>query len=140
MLNLPESDFKMSKMSSPYRLPLYLCNSMIRLLGKNSLKSIFGCLLLGIFILKFFTFSISSFSSSSTYSIEKSAEESKDKEEESFDTAKKKLLLYESSIMDHEHPLWTNHLPVRVNAYRDRIGNFPPKNVPTPPPDGPALT
>lgn len=129
----------MSKSGSRNRLSLYLCGSMIRLLRKNSLKCIFGFLLLGIFMLKFFSFSISSLSSSATYSIEKNAEEKNDKEEESFDTTKKKLLLYESSIMNHEHPLWTNHLPVRTRAYRDRIGNFPPKNVPTPPPDRPAF-
>lgn len=100
------------------------------------MKSIFSIAVLAILMLKFCAFSISNFSSSSEpYSIEKHAEENKDKEAESYDKTTKKLLLYESSIIDHEHPLWTNHLPIRTNPYRLRIGNPPPKNVPTPPPN-----
>lgn len=111
---------------------------MIRLLRKNFLKSIFGGLLLGIFMLKFLSISIASFSSlSHTYSIEKSVEENQDKEEESHDAVKKKLLLYQSALTVNEHSLWVHYPATRTRAYRERIGSFPPKNVPTPPPDAP---
>lgn len=108
---------------------------MIRVLRNNLFKSIFALALLSILALKVFAFSISHFASSNPYSIEKNTEENKDKEEEAFDKAKKKLMLYESSVMGSEHPLWANHLPIRTKPYRLRIGNFPPKHVPTPPPD-----
>ena len=61
-------------------------------------------------------------------------DENGDKEEES-DHAKKKLMLFESPLIDHEHPLWTNHLPNRTQTYSIVLSNFPVKNVPTPPPD-----
>jgi len=108
---------------------------MMSLLRKKLVKGIFGCLLLSILLLKFFAFSISYLSSSaSSYSIEKSAEENRDKEE-SFDNAKKKLMLYETSVTDHDHDLWSSNIPIRIPVYRIIMGNFPPRNVPTPPPD-----
>ncbi|WP_139180136.1 hypothetical protein [Pedobacter rhizosphaerae] len=109
---------------------------MMKLLRNSLLRSVFGVVLLAILLIKTCAFSISYFSSSEiTSALEKNAAENKDKEEESFDKTKKKLLLYESSIIDQGHPLWTNHLPLRTQPYRLRIGNPPPKNVPTPPPD-----
>lgn len=93
-------------------------------------------LLLGILLLKFCAFSIYAFSSvNRSYAIEKGAEENKDKEEESLDKAKKKLLHHESSVVLYEHPTGTKFLPLHTLLQRLRIGNFPPRNVPTPPPN-----
>ena len=109
---------------------------MMKELRNNLLKRIFGIVLLTIFAIKMCAFSISSFSCTQDASaIEKYATENKEKEEEAFEKSKKKLMLYESPVIDHEHPLWTNHLPVRIHDYRMRIGNPPPRNIPTPPPD-----
>jgi len=122
----------------PQQNPLwaYICNLMMSLLRKKILKRIFSCLLLGVLMLKFFAYSISSFSSfSGAYAIEKSAEENKDKEEESFEKAKKKLQIYETSIPVYEHPTWTSHIPDPNRMYKIRIGSFPARNVPTPPPN-----
>lgn len=99
------------------------------------MKGAIGFMLLSVLMLKFFAFSISILSSdANAYSIEKNTEENRDKEE-SFDTAKKKLLLYESSLTCDEHTVWSNYLPLRMPAHRIILGNFPPRNVPTPPPD-----
>lgn len=92
--------------------------------------------MLSIIALKVCAFAICKFGSSANLvSIEKSAEENKDKEEEAFDKAKKKLLLYESSLISHDHPLWVNHVsPCLPQGYL-QTDNFPSKSVPTPPPD-----
>jgi len=106
------------------------------ILRHKFLKGSFGILLLSILLLKFCAFSISAFSSSANaYSIEKSSEDNKDKEEESFDKAKKKLLHHESLVIVYEHPEGTKNLPLHALFYRLRIGAFPTRNVPTPPPD-----
>ena len=105
-------------------------------LRKNLLKSIFALILLGVFALKVFAFSISYFSTSANaFSIEKNAEENKDKEEEALEKTKKKLLLYESSVLDAAHYFCFTHSPVQNQHYHVRMDAHPPKSVPTPPPD-----
>ncbi|KLT64374.1 hypothetical protein AB669_17620 [Pedobacter sp. BMA] len=108
----------------------------MRLLRNKLLRSIFGFALLAVLAIKFCSYSIACFSSSANaYSIEKSAEENKDKEEEAFEKAKKKMLLYEASLMVFEQTLSVNDQPERMVPYRLRIGLPPLKVVPTPPPD-----
>lgn len=102
----------------------------------NLLKSIFALILLSVLVLKVCAFSISYFSTSTdAFSIEKNAEENKDKEGEALDKNKKKLLLYESSIIDIAHYFCINHSPLPTQHYHVRMDAHPPKSVPTPPPD-----
>lgn len=105
-------------------------------LRKNLLRNIFSLLVLGLFATKLFAFSVTVFlSSNNTYAIEKSSEENKAKEEESFEKLKKKLMLYESSVTACLNPQLINCALVNQYAYLPRINNFPAKNVPTPPPN-----
>lgn len=105
-------------------------------LRNKLLKSIFALILLSVLALKVCAFSISYFSSSTdAFSIEKSAEENKDKEEEALDKNKKKLMLYESSIIDVAHYFCINHSPLPAQHYHVQMDAHPPKSVPTPPPD-----
>ncbi|MGM9478730.1 hypothetical protein ACS5PU_20065 [Pedobacter sp. GSP4] len=100
------------------------------------MKNIFGILLLGLLAAKFCAFSISIFlSSTHPTAIEKSSEEHKDKEEESFDKAKKKLLIYETSKTEGLSSLLTNSASGNKYAYRFSTCSVPAKNVPTPPPN-----
>ena len=86
--------------------------------------------------LKFSLFSISSICNSrSSYAIEKSAEENKEKEDESFEKVKKKLLLYESLNFELQVPTTINGASFNKYAYWLRHCNFPARNVPTPPPN-----
>jgi len=115
---------------------LYLCIRMMGIYRNKILKCTFCLVLLGIFLVKFCVFSISAFSSSAeTYAIEKSTEENKDKEEESSDKSKKQALHHESLGIAYEHPAGTTHLPILTPLYQLSISTFPPRNVPTPPPD-----
>ena len=105
-------------------------------LRNNLLKRIFALTLLSVLVLKVFAFSISYFSSTTdAFSIEKNVEENKDKEGESLDKNKKKLLIYESLVMDTAHLLLSNHLAPVTQPYYLRMGTHPPKSVPTPPPN-----
>lgn len=105
-------------------------------LRKNLLRNIFSLLMLSLLVTKFFAFSVAIFlSSDNTYAIEKSSEENKTKEEESFEKLKKKLLLYESSVMACLNSQPANCPLVNQYDYQPSVGNFPAKNVPTPPPD-----
>lgn len=109
---------------------------MMSYLRKNLLRNIFSLLVLGLLATKFFAFSVAIFlSSDHTYAIEKSSEENKTKEEESFEKLKKKLLLYESSVTACLNPQLVNASMVNQYAYQPIVGSFPAKNVPTPPPD-----
>jgi len=130
----------MSKNSIPEDLRLFkayiFAIAIMEVLRNNLLKSIFALMLLSVLALKVFAFSISYFSTSSeAYSIEKSAEENKEKEQEAFDKNKKKLMLYESSIIDVAHYFCINHSPLPAQHYHVRMDAHPPKSVPTPPPD-----
>ena len=108
----------------------------MRILRKNFLKNIFGLLVLGLLTAKFLSFSISIFcTSDQAYAIEKSNEDNKEKEEEPFDQFKKKLLIYESSIIVSLNPLLPCSPAINKYAYWLSFDNFPVKNVPTPPPD-----
>lgn len=105
-------------------------------LRKNLLRNIFSLLVLSLLVTKFFAFSVAIFlSSDNTYAIEKSSEENKTKEEESFEKLKKKLLLYESSVMACLNSQPANCSLVNQYDYQPSVANFPAKNVPTPPPD-----
>lgn len=105
-------------------------------LRNNLLKRIFALTLLSVLLLKVCAFSISYFSASAdAYSIAKNAEENKDKEGEAFDKNKKKLLLYESSILDTGYLFLSLHSPLPAQPYYLKMGTHPPKSVPTPPPD-----
>lgn len=91
---------------------------------------------LGILLLKFCAYSISAFKSSkNAYAIEKMSEEHKDKEEESSDKCKKQFLHHEYFMVAYEHPAVASQMPQLTRLHQLRIGKFPPKNVPTPPPD-----
>ena len=115
---------------------IYLRHTMMIYLRGKQVKYFFSFVLVCALLMKICAFSLSVFSSGDhVYSIEKSAEENKDKEEESLDKAKKKLILFESSIFCDDHQLWIYRSPVRSYSYKLQISNFPPKNVPTPPPD-----
>jgi hypothetical protein len=107
----------------------------MKILRNNFLKNTFGFVLLCIVLTKVFEFSISCFSAKDTFAIEKSAEESKDKEEDSFDKNKKKALLYELPVPVYQCLIWTGTVKYNLNAYRIPIGTHPIKSVPTPPPD-----
>ncbi|NTD97576.1 hypothetical protein G6M26_48945 [Agrobacterium tumefaciens] len=105
-------------------------------LRNNLLKRIFALTLLSVLVLKVFAFSISYFSASANaFSIEKNVEENKDKEGESLDKNKKKLLIYDSSVMDTSHLLLSNHFALPTKPYYLHMGTHPPKSVPTPPPN-----
>ncbi|WP_029288473.1 hypothetical protein [Pedobacter sp. R20-19] len=105
-------------------------------LRNNLLKRILALALLCVLVLKVFSFSISYFSpSGDAFSIEKNAEENKDKEGEALDKNKKKLLIYESSVMDTGQLLLSNHFSLPTQPYYLRMGTHPPKSVPTPPPN-----
>ncbi|MGO4877546.1 hypothetical protein ACEN2P_13185 [Pedobacter psychrotolerans] len=105
-------------------------------LRNNLLKRFFVLTLLSVLLLKVCAFSISCFSvSADAYSIEKNAEENKDKEGEAFEKNKKKLLIYESSMLDTGHLFLSLHTPQPEQAYYLQMGTHPPKTVPTPPPD-----
>ncbi|WP_143009582.1 hypothetical protein [Pedobacter soli] len=100
------------------------------------MKKIFGMLVLVLFATKFFTSAITILlSPGCVYAIEKSSEENKAKEEESFEKLKKKLMLYESSAPACLNPIPTNCQNLNQYLYGLRPCNSPAKNVPTPPPD-----
>lgn len=89
-----------------------------------------------LFATKFFTSAITILlSTDCTYAIEKSSEENKAKEEESFEKLKKKLLLYESSDLTCLNLMLTSNLPHNRHLHWLRPCNSPAKNVATPPPD-----
>ena len=109
---------------------------MMKHLRNNFTKSTFGFLLLSMLMLKFFSYSISTFTSSnSSYSTEKGAEDNKDKDEESFEKAKKKLQLYESSATQKENLHYINRMLLPAQMQKTKLHIFPPRTVPTPPPD-----
>lgn len=109
---------------------------MMNYLRKKLWKNIFGLLVLGLLATKFFAFSLSTFlSSDHAYAVEKSSEENKGKEEESFDKLKKKMLIFDSSLTACLNPFLADQSPVNKYTYRFRSCSFPAKNVPTPPPD-----
>lgn len=115
------------------RLSLQLIMGIFR---NKILKCTVGMALLSILLIKFCAYSISAFSSpENSYSIEKSSEENKNKEEESLDKSKKQLLHHDYLGVAYEHPSATKHLPLFKRLDQLRIGAFPPRNVPTPPPD-----
>jgi len=93
-------------------------------------------MVLVLFATKFFTSAVTILlSPGCVYALEKSNEENKAKEEESFEKLKKKLMLYESS-----DPICLNAIPVNCQRFKQylyglRPCNSPAKNVPTPPPD-----
>ncbi|RQO64132.1 hypothetical protein DBR40_26465 [Pedobacter sp. KBW01] len=108
----------------------------MRLLRKNLLKKIFGIMVLVLFATKFFTSAITILLSTDyAYAIEKSGEENKAKEEESFEKLKKKLLLYESSDLTGLNPTPGDCLAINQYLYGLRLCSSPARNVPTPPPD-----
>ncbi|WP_343522108.1 hypothetical protein [Pedobacter sp.] len=109
---------------------------MMNYLRKKLWKNIFGLLVLGLLATKFFAFSLSTFlSSDHTYAVEKSSEENKGKEEESFDKLKKKMLILDSSLTACLNPFLADQSPVNKYAHCFSPYSFPAKNVPTPPPD-----
>ncbi|WP_316829245.1 hypothetical protein [Pedobacter aquatilis] len=109
---------------------------MMRLLRKNLLRSIFGLMILSLMTLKFSLFSISTIcGSKSSYAIEKSTEESKEKEDESFEKVKKKLLLYETLCIESLTPSLIKGSKANKYTHWLRLLSFPARNVPTPPPN-----
>ena len=109
---------------------------MMNYLRKKLWKNIFGLLILGLLATKFFAFSLATFLfPDHTYAIEKSSEENKGKEEESFDKLKKKLLICDSSPAACLNPFPADQPPANKYTYHFGLCNFPAKNVPTPPPD-----
>lgn len=100
------------------------------------MKKIFGMMVLVLFATKFLTSAITILLSTDyTYAIEKSGEENKAKEEESFEKLKKKLLLYESSDLAGLNPIPVNCPGLNQYLYGLRLCTSPARHVPTPPPD-----
>ncbi|MGN7985882.1 hypothetical protein ACTJKC_01005 [Pedobacter sp. 22226] len=109
---------------------------MMNYLRRKLWRNIFGLLVMGLFVTKFFTFSLAPFlSSDHSYAIEKSSEENKGKEEESFDKLKKKLLICDSSPSVCLNAFQADQFPANKYSWCFGCSNFPAKNVPTPPPD-----
>jgi len=105
-------------------------------LRKNLFKNFLSLLVLGLFTIKLCAYSISAFrSSASLYTIEKSSEESKGSEEESFDKLKKKLLLYETFLPENPTIAVENIQEENAVGFGLYPCSFPFRNVPTPPPD-----
>jgi len=93
-------------------------------------------LVLVLFATKFFTSAITILlSTDCAYAIEKSSEENKAKEEESFEKLKKKLLLYESSDLAALNPMPIKCMGLNQYLHGLKLCASPAKNVPTPPPD-----
>ncbi|WP_443938742.1 hypothetical protein [Pedobacter sp. MW01-1-1] len=109
---------------------------MMNHLRKKIWKMLFGLFVLTLLATKFLTSSVSMFlSSEDAFAIEKSAEESKAKEEESFDKLKKKFFLYECSMLVSLNASLVDATQALEYMYRANLRSFPAKNVPTPPPD-----
>lgn len=109
---------------------------MMRILRNSFLKNIFTGILLSMLMFKFFSVAVSTFSSGAEDSVyEKSTDENKDKEEESVEKGKKKLIIYESSTVDQQYVLSTKSVLAHSFFHRIILDNFPSKNIPTPPPD-----
>jgi len=109
---------------------------MMGIFRRKLLKCTFGLAVLAILLVKFCAYSISAFKSSAqTYAIEKSSEQNNDKEEESSVKSKKQLLHHDYFMVTYQHPEAISQLRQLTRLHQLRIGKFPPKNVPTPPPD-----
>lgn len=109
--------------------------NMMKMLRNNVLKNTFGLMLLGIILTKVFVFSFSCFSSRDAFAIEKSSEESKDKEENALNKIKIKEFLYQFPDMSHHSLIWTNLLPPNSGFHTQPLGTSPIKTVLTPPPN-----
>lgn len=93
-------------------------------------------MVLGLFAMKMCAFSFSTFRSPvSSYAMEKSNEEGKDTEEESFSKLKKKLLIYDPFLPENQSMPMENVQLDKISRFRLYPCNFPSRNVPTPPPD-----
>ncbi|WP_231460200.1 MULTISPECIES: hypothetical protein [unclassified Pedobacter] len=93
-------------------------------------------MLLSILAFKVIAFAISCFSdNANTLAIEKSTQENKDKEEETFEKNKKKLVLHEFLSFSNQSISVSNFLSLKIYSLRIKIGLKPLKTVPTPPPN-----
>ena len=103
---------------------------------KRWLKSLLGMAVLCMMTLKVCTFFINHFiSSTDPISLEKSAEEGKNSNEESFDKQDKKLLNCKFYSFEHGHFIWIIPTPVSKSSYVMPVMDHPLITVPTPPPD-----